>query len=114
MYVPQSTDPRLSMYSNWKVCAPSNEPATELVGSPGRAMALYDSRHRPSGYTVARSRQLPLAVIHSSQWRRGLPAKSKQETESSKAKDLASSSTTIEDSSNQGTKTFSSEVISYS
>ncbi|KAF4523486.1 hypothetical protein B566_EDAN004555 [Ephemera danica] len=74
MYVPQSTDPRLSMYSNWKVCAPSSEPATELVGTPGRAMGLYDSRHRPAGYTVARSRQqLPLVITHSSQWRQGPP-----------------------------------------
>lgn len=107
MYVPQSTDPRLSMYSNWKVCAPSNEPATELVGTPGRAIALYDSRHRPSGYTVARSRQqLPLVVTHSSQWLKGLPAKVKQETES-KAKDSTSSA---EDSSTSGTKTTSAEV----
>lgn len=104
MYVPQSTAPRLSMYSTWKVCAPSIEPPAELVGSPDQAIALYDSRHRPAGYTVARSRQLPLVVTHSSQWLKGQPPKSKHEVDNSKAKD------SIEESTTTGTKISTAEV----
>jgi len=65
MYVPQSTDPKLSMYSNWRVLSPSADPP-EMA--PAQAMALYDSRHRPSKYTTACTRPQPLVVTHSSQW----------------------------------------------
>ena len=68
MYVPQSTNPKLSMYSNWRVLSPSTEPP-EMA--PAKAMALYDSRHRPSKFTIANTRPQPLAVTHSSQWEEG-------------------------------------------
>lgn len=68
MYVPQSTAPKLSMYSNWRVLSPSAEPP-EMA--PAQAMALYDSRHRPSKFTIANTRPQPLVVTHSSQWDEG-------------------------------------------
>lgn len=39
--------------------------------APAQAMALYDSRHRPSKFTIANTRPQPLAVTHSSQWEEG-------------------------------------------
>ncbi|XP_059490539.1 transcription factor HIVEP3-like isoform X2 [Neocloeon triangulifer] len=68
MYVPQSTDPKLSMYSNWRVLSPSADPP-EMA--PAQAMALYDSRHRPNKYSIASTRPQSLVVTHSSQWDSG-------------------------------------------
>ncbi|XP_049810817.1 uncharacterized protein LOC126253464 [Schistocerca nitens] len=68
MYVLHSPEhSKLSMYSNWKVCS---EAAPNPLGlEPGKAMALYDSRHRPVVYTVARTSQKhALVMTHSSYW----------------------------------------------
>lgn len=36
---------------------------------PGHAMAFYDSRHRPTAYTIARpSENKPMILTHSSYW----------------------------------------------
>ncbi|CAB3373430.1 Hypothetical predicted protein [Cloeon dipterum] len=84
MYVPQSTDPKLSMYSNWRVLSPSADPP-EMA--PAQAMALYDSRHRPNKYSIASTRPQALVVTHSSQWDAGRKTDS-AEAISSKPGDL--------------------------
>ncbi|XP_071441634.1 uncharacterized protein shn [Hetaerina americana] len=70
MYVAQGpAHPRLSMYSNWKVCeAVTAEP---FGLEPGKAMRLYDSRHRPSNTSVAPSQSdgsNAMILTHSSYW----------------------------------------------
>ncbi|XP_046383881.1 uncharacterized protein LOC124154296 isoform X2 [Ischnura elegans] len=70
MYVAQGpAHPRLSMYSNWKVCeAVTAEP---FGLEPGKAMRLYDSRHRPSDTSVAPSQSdgsNAMILTHSSYW----------------------------------------------
>ncbi|XP_063992981.1 uncharacterized protein LOC135170838 [Diachasmimorpha longicaudata] len=55
MYVSQQHG--LSMYSNWKICKEA---------PPDLDMAHYDSRHRPSSYTVAWKKQEDI-LTHSSQ-----------------------------------------------
>ncbi|XP_046672273.1 transcription factor HIVEP3 isoform X2 [Homalodisca vitripennis] len=66
IYVPLSPEHnRVSMYSNWKVCTEADPNPYGL--DPGRAMALYDSRHRPATYTLAQSHSSE-AVTHSAYW----------------------------------------------
>ncbi|PSN44286.1 hypothetical protein C0J52_12964, partial [Blattella germanica] len=67
MYVLQSPEhSKLSMYSNWKVCQVEPNP---FGLDPGCAMALYDSRHRPATYTIAKPPEnKPMVLTHSSYW----------------------------------------------
>ncbi|XP_068085537.1 transcription factor HIVEP3 [Anabrus simplex] len=68
MYVPQSPEhQKLSMYSNWKVCLEADPNPFGL--DPGQAMALYDSRHRPTAYAIARpGEKHHMMTTHSSYW----------------------------------------------
>ncbi|XP_069704181.1 zinc finger protein 40 isoform X2 [Periplaneta americana] len=68
MYVPQSPEhAKLSMYSNWKICLEADPNPFGL--DPGQAMAFYDSRHRPTTYTVAKpTEHKPMILTHSSYW----------------------------------------------
>lgn len=66
IYVPLSPEHnKVSMYSNWKVCSEADPNPFGL--DPGKAMAHYDSRHRPVAYTLARSKSND-AVTHSTYW----------------------------------------------
>lgn len=47
-----TSQPKLSIYSNWQTCAESDPHPMGL--SPKQVMSLYDSRHRPTKYSVAR------------------------------------------------------------
>ncbi|XP_076307468.1 uncharacterized protein LOC143223408 [Tachypleus tridentatus] len=68
MYVPQDTDPKLSMYSNWQVVPAKNM----LLGlSPGQMIGLYDSRqwlHSCSGILALAKQSPQLLITHSSYW----------------------------------------------
>ncbi|XP_022252029.1 uncharacterized protein LOC106468020 isoform X1 [Limulus polyphemus] len=68
MYVPQDTDPKLSMYSNWQVVPAKNM----LLGlSPGQMVGLYDSRqwlHCCSGIFALAKQSPQLLITHSSYW----------------------------------------------
>ncbi|CAG2054281.1 unnamed protein product [Timema podura] len=68
MYVLQSPEhATLSMYSNWKTCLEADPNPFGL--EPGHAMCLYDSRHRPAQYSVAKPHEKqPLILTHSSYW----------------------------------------------
>lgn len=66
IYVPLSPEHnKVSMYSNWKVCSEADPNPFGL--DPGKAMAHYDSRHRPTAYTLACSKS-NYAVTHSTYW----------------------------------------------
>nr|CAD7571116.1 unnamed protein product [Timema californicum] len=68
MYVLQSPEhATLSMYSNWKTCLEADPNPFGL--EPGHAMCLYDSRHRPAQYSVAKPHEKqPMILTHSSYW----------------------------------------------
>lgn len=66
MYVPQSTDPKLSMYSNWQLRKPAEDNPLNLT--PYQHMSLYNSRKVDQTYTVAKPRELNLIQTHSSYW----------------------------------------------
>ncbi|CAH0753469.1 unnamed protein product [Bemisia tabaci] len=78
IYVPLST---LSMYSNWKVCSEAGPNPFGL--NPGKAMSFYDSRHRQSSYTVARTKCEDV-VTHSSYWLSQSKSKESEANESVK------------------------------
>ncbi|XP_068236771.1 transcription factor HIVEP3 isoform X1 [Palaemon carinicauda] len=65
MYVPQSTDPKLSMYSNWQI-KPAEDNPLELT--PYQSLGLYQSRKYNHAYTIAREKELNLIQTHSSYW----------------------------------------------
>lgn len=65
MFVLQSTDSKLSMYSNWQ-SKPAKEHPFKL--EPYSAMSLYQSCKRDRTYTVARPKQLHYIQTHSSYW----------------------------------------------
>ncbi|XP_039279578.1 uncharacterized protein LOC111053115 [Nilaparvata lugens] len=67
IYVPLTPEhSNISMYSNWKIRSDADPNPFGL--EPGQAMAHYDSRHRPTSYTVALSNKFE-TVTHSSQWK---------------------------------------------
>ncbi|XP_076330364.1 uncharacterized protein LOC143236027 isoform X1 [Tachypleus tridentatus] len=68
MYVPQDTDPKLSMYSNWQVVPAKN---IMLGLSPSQMIGLYDSRqklHCCSGGLAVTEESSQLLITHSSYW----------------------------------------------
>lgn len=79
MYVPQSTDPKLSMYSNWQLRKPAEDNPLNLT--PYQHMSLYTSRKVDQTFTVAKPRELNLIQTHSSYWT------FKEEKEKNKAKE---------------------------
>ncbi|KAK4299721.1 hypothetical protein Pmani_028020 [Petrolisthes manimaculis] len=66
MYVPQSTDPKLSMYSNWQIRKPAEDNPLKL--SPYQSMSLYESCKYDRAYTIAKPKELNLIQTHSSYW----------------------------------------------
>nr|XP_045597063.1 uncharacterized protein LOC123757464 isoform X2 [Procambarus clarkii] len=66
MYVPQSTDPKLSMYSNWQIRKPAEDNPFKLT--PYQGMGLYESRKHDHAYTIAKPKELNLIQTHSSYW----------------------------------------------
>ncbi|XP_042230982.1 uncharacterized protein LOC121872325 isoform X3 [Homarus americanus] len=66
MYVPQSTDPKLSMYSNWQIRKPAEDNPFKLT--PYQGMGLYESRKYDRAYTIAKPKELNLIQTHSSYW----------------------------------------------
>lgn len=66
MYVPQSTDPKLSMYSNWQIRKPADDNPFKLT--PYQGMGLYESRKYDPAYTIAKPKELDLIQTHSSYW----------------------------------------------
>ncbi|RZF43423.1 hypothetical protein LSTR_LSTR001684 [Laodelphax striatellus] len=67
IYVPLTPEhSNISMYSNWKIRSDADPNPFGL--EPGQAMAHYDSRHRPTSFTVASTTKFE-AVTHSSQWK---------------------------------------------
>lgn len=65
MYVPQSVDPKLSMYSMWQTVPATPDP---FGLTPPQAMSLYTSKPRYRPYTVAKPTKVSLVVTHSSYW----------------------------------------------
>lgn len=65
MFVLQSTDPKLSMYSNWQ-SKPAKEHPFKL--EPYSAMSLYQSCKRDRTFTVAQPKELDLIQTHSTYW----------------------------------------------
>lgn len=47
-----TSQPKISIYSNWQTCAESDPHPMGL--SPKQVISLYDSRHRPTKYSVSR------------------------------------------------------------
>lgn len=81
---------------------------------PGHAMAFYDSRHRPTTYSVAKpSENKPMILTHSSYW---LERNQTQQSEKVKAVEKKSEINTSSDKSHgdtgkdTGTKTDGTEV----
>lgn len=65
MYVPQSVDPKLSMYSMWQTVPADPDP---FGLTPPQAMSLYASKPRYQAYAIAGAHKMPLVVTHSSYW----------------------------------------------
>lgn len=85
MYVPQSTDPKLSMYSNWQIRKPAEDNPFNL--EPYQAMSLYESRKYDRAYTIAKPKELNLIQTHSSYWTFKEEKEKNKEKEESKPKD---------------------------
>ncbi|XP_023716057.1 uncharacterized protein LOC111869078 isoform X4 [Cryptotermes secundus] len=108
MYVPQTPEhAKLSMYSNWKICCEADPNPFGL--DPGHAMAFYDSRHRPTMYSIAKpSENKPMILTHSSYW---LEKNQPQQNEKLKADERKYDKSTSSDKSqgdagkDNGTKT---------
>lgn len=67
MFVPQETNPKLSMYSNWQVM-PAKE---ELSGyTPGQMISLYSSKQKKEFKPITTNSKVgePLIFTHSSYW----------------------------------------------
>ncbi|KAG8190514.1 hypothetical protein JTE90_006681 [Oedothorax gibbosus] len=67
MFVPQETNPKLSMYSNWQVM-PAKE---ELSGyTPGQMISLYSSKQKKEFEPITINSKVgePLIFTHSSYW----------------------------------------------
>lgn len=79
MYVPQSTDPKLSMYSNWQIRKPAEDNPFKLA--PYESLGLYETRKYDHAYTIAKPKELDLIQTHSSYWT------FKEEKEKAKGKD---------------------------
>ena len=63
-----TTDPKLSMYSNWQTAPPSE---AQTFVSPKDLLALYDSKCRSMPYSNAmRSTEAETAVTDSKNWKR--------------------------------------------
>ncbi|XP_013787785.1 uncharacterized protein LOC106471712, partial [Limulus polyphemus] len=86
MYVPQDTDPKLSMYSNWQVVPAKN---IMLGLSPSQMIGLYDSRqklHCCSGILAVAEESSQLLITHSSYW----VYRCQEQEKASKPKNLSS------------------------
>lgn len=88
MYVPQSTDPKLSMYSNWQI-KPAEDNPFELT--PFQSLGLYESRKYNHAYTIAKEKELNLIQTHSSYWT------FKEEKEKNREKEKADSKLKVEE-----------------
>jgi len=81
---------------------------------PGHAMAFYDSRHRPTTYSIARpTDNKPMVLTHSSYW---LERNKVRQSENLKAVEKKSDTNTLSDKSHgdpekdSGAKTDGTEV----
>ena len=90
MYVPQSTDPKLSMYSNWQLRKPATDNPFNLA--PAQAMGLYISNtFTNSSYTIAKPKEVESITTHSSYW----TYKDHKEVENTNTKNVITSESNI-------------------
>lgn len=89
MFVPQETNPKLSMYSNWQVM-PAKE---ELSGyTPGQMISLYSSKQKREFKPITINSKVgePLIFTHSSYWTyRSQDQPEKQQKDSSSYSDTS-------------------------